>query len=71
VIAGRYGLAVAVIVADTAPQRLEQLARVAGGHGESVTDPSRLALNLRNAAAAAMPAVVGVTVQPALAPLSV
>lgn len=67
--AGRYGLAVATVVGTvpdgSPPPPYEQLAAIAGGHGECVEDAGRLPLHLRNAIAAPMPTVINAILDPA------
>lgn len=65
--AARHGFPVAVVVAN-AEQDLpafELVAPIAGGHGEQVTDPARLAIHLRNAMSVTIPTVINVAVEAA------
>lgn len=65
--AAAAGLPVAVVVAngERDPAPLELVAAIAGGHGEPVADPARLAIHLRNAMTVTIPTVLNVTVDPA------
>lgn len=65
--AARHDLPVAVIVANAERDlpAFELMAPIAGGHGEQVTEPSRLAIHLRNALAVTISSVINVAVDAA------
>jgi len=63
--AARHDLPVAVVVANAEHDlpAFELVAPIAGGHGEQVTDPSRLAIHLRNAMSVPISSVINVAVE--------
>ncbi|HEX9695922.1 MAG TPA: thiamine pyrophosphate-dependent enzyme [Actinomycetota bacterium] len=65
--ASRHDLPVAVVVANAERDlpAFELVAPMAGGHGEQVTEPSRLAIHLRNAMSVTIPTVINVAVEAA------